>query len=213
VLVTPVSYGDSAYLGLPVPQDEPHDPSRVLQTAASMLDSPAAASLAARRLGHDWSAGRVRAAVAVEPQGQSNVVAVQANERGRRLAVRIADTFVSAALEQRRQDLRRRAARLIAELSKGGRAPRAFDRLYAVRAGIDPTFSPLHSATTPGSATGAAAWQILALALLAGIVVGTGAALVSERIARRARVHGDVVELPDHSSPPATRLKAPTPPS
>ena len=197
VLVSPVAYNDDSYVGLPVSQDTPRDPVRAVQTAAEMLDSPAAAAATARRLGDGWSAGRVRAAVTVEPRGESNVLAVQATASRARLAARIADTFARAALEQRRAELRRSAKQLLVRRNETGGPPaRQLDRLKAMIAGIDPTFSPLNSATTPSSSVATAPWRIIALALFAGVILGCAAALVVDAAARRGGTKDEVVEMP-----------------
>lgn len=198
VLVSPAAYDDDSYVGLPVPQDTPRDPVRAVQTAAEMLDSPAAAAATARRLGDGWSAGRVRAAVTVEPRGESNVLAVQATASRARLASRIADTFASAALEQRRSELRRLAKQQLdrSYVAIGVPPARRLERLKAAIAGVDPTFSPLHPATTPGSSTATAPWRIIALALFAGVILGCAASLVVDAAARRRGTKDEVVEMP-----------------
>jgi capsular polysaccharide biosynthesis protein len=201
VLVSLAAYEDDSYIGLPVLQDTPRDPVRAVQTAAELLDSPGAARATARRLGRGWTARRVRAAVSVEHRGESSVLAVQATASGARLAARIADTFARAALEQRRAELSRLAKQLLARRYETGSPPaRQLDRLKALIAGIDPTFSPLNSATTPSSSVATAPWRIIALALFAGAVLGCAAALITEVAAHRFRAQDEVVEMPGLAS-------------
>ena len=78
VLVTPVPFAQANYAGLPIIRDEPSDPARATQTAATMLDSPNAAAATARAIGDHWTEGSVQADITVQPIGGTNVLAVQA---------------------------------------------------------------------------------------------------------------------------------------
>ena len=202
ILVSPLSFGDTTYVGLPgVIRESTGDPTRAVQTAAAMIGSASAAALAARRLGTDWNAGRVRASVTVTPLGGTNVLAVAAtaNEAGR--AARVADTFTQAALEEHRQALAQQAPALIAglESAPGPPSPR-IGSLQAVSHGMDPTFSLLNAATRPSSPTGRPLWRILSTTLFAGLILGTGVALLSDRAMRRLRTRNELGEAPGGSS-------------
>jgi len=186
VLVTPVPSDDPNYLGLPVVRDVPSDPTRVFQSAAAMLDSPAAAAPTAQRLGDGWTAARVRSVVTVQPLGESNVVAVQASAARPTVAATLANTFIETVLAQRQAALRSQATALLARIS-GRRTlpPVPLDQLEAVSRGIDPMFSLLHLAVPPRRASGVSAWRALLLSLIPGFVLGTAAAMLADLIARR----------------------------
>jgi capsular polysaccharide biosynthesis protein len=197
VLVTPATFDDPTYTGLPVLRDTSADPTRATQTAASIIDSPAAATSVAQTLGRGWSVDRVRAAITVTPTGGSNVLAIQATADEGPLAARLANTFVRAALDQRRQTLSGQATALISQLKAAPRPPSADEigRLLAVSHGFDPSFVTLHDATPPRAPAGSGAGRIVPLALFVGLVLGTTAALLLEVVVRRARTEAEVVEL------------------
>jgi uncharacterized protein involved in exopolysaccharide biosynthesis len=208
VLVTPAPYDEPAYLGLQVPRDTPSNPTRVLQTAAVMIDSRPAAALTARRVARGLNAREVREAVTVEPRGESNVLAVQATAGSPRLAARIANTFARTVLEQRSQALRTQAATLLAQLKAGGGpSQRQYERLVTVRSGIDPAFSLLATAPVPTSPVGTPAWRVLVLSLVAGLALGVAAALLRDGVARRSSAQEELVELSTYPGP-ATPTKS-----
>src|SRR3954463_14913623 len=95
MLVTPISADDSTYLGLPLVRDT-GDPPRTLQTAATLIDSPRAAALTARRLGGNWTQRRVEKAVSVTPQGQSSIVDITATASKAGTSAHIANIYVHA---------------------------------------------------------------------------------------------------------------------
>lgn len=185
ILVAPVPQDDQTYLGIQVVRDSPGDPTRMVQTAATLIDNRQAARRAAGALGSGWTTGRVDAAVSVEPQGQSNVVAVTAEADGGRDAARVANAFAAGALATRNALVQRQiAAALTALEARTATAPAAqasalADRRTALEAaeGRDPTLSLAQTAAVPGSATGASGILVVVIALLAGLTLGTGAAL------------------------------------
>jgi Mrp family chromosome partitioning ATPase len=197
VLVTPVA-GDAATAGLPI-LTESVDPTRTLQTAASVLVSPRAAALAAQRLGGGRTPADVITDVAVEPQGDSNIVAVTATAPDAQLAARIANAYALGALAARREALGRQVDAQLAGVEARRKALGSADaataadlgtqatRLQAIRDGQDPNFSLLQTADVPDATIGAPAWMVVALALIGGFALGTGAALAIEYLDRRVR--------------------------
>ncbi len=192
VLVTPVPDDDSTFAGLQVLRDFAPDPARVFQTAAAIINSPSAAALAAQKLGPGWSSGQVRSAVSVEPIGESQLVGVQASAGNPGRAVRIADAFVSAALQLRSQALSTQAAALLATTDLKALPPAQADGLRAARRGIDPTLSLLRLAPTPGAPAGSPAWRILVLAVVPGVVLGIAAALLWGAFEDRSRAQRQI---------------------
>jgi capsular polysaccharide biosynthesis protein len=175
-----------------------------------MIDSSAAAAATSNALGPGWTPGRVASAITVTPLGGTNVLAVQAVAGQAKLATRIADTFVVAALTQRKASLITAATALVADLKAASHPLPAtqLDRLLAVSHGFDPTFSVLHLAGRSASAPRAAAWRVLSLVLFVGLVLGVGVALLIDLVIRR-RTGADVVELTIKSVP--SRKDAPRP--
>jgi Mrp family chromosome partitioning ATPase len=204
VLVSPLPQDDTTFLGISLLRDS-GDPTRTVQTAATLIDSPAAAALAASQLGRGWTAQRVRNAVDVKPEGQSNVLAVTASADDPVRAARVANVFTRASLAVRRDAIARQVAAAVAQTRKqlsarraaGERAGDIEARLTALEsiAGDDPTLSLSQSAVRPESATGAPTWLVILLAAIAGIALGTGAALLAELLDRRVRDDDELLRI------------------
>lgn len=202
ILVTPVG-GDPATAGLPILTDSV-DPTRTLQTAATILDSPRAAIVAAGGL-EGWSVGRLLDAVEVSAQGDSNVVAVTARSDSAASAIEAANAYAPATLEVRRETLveqvdaqmaglrAQREALGSADPTSSANLAAVIAQLETIREGRDPNFSLLQRATD-AEETGASRRVVLILALIAGAVIGVGAALVLEQLDRRMRDEDALVE-------------------
>lgn len=224
ILVTPTA-GDAATAGLPILTDSV-DPTRTLQTAATILDSPKAAVVAAREL-PGWSVGRLLNAVNVSAQGDSNVVAVTASSDSEASAIAAANAYAPAALAVRKDSLRtqvdaqlaglraRREALGDADPTSSANLAASIAELETIRDGRDPNFSLLQSATG-AKETGASKKLVVILALIGGAVIGVGAALALEQLDRRMRDEDALVEvypLPVLTRVPVVRRrKGETPP-
>jgi capsular exopolysaccharide synthesis family protein len=198
VLVTPVA-SELAPNGLPI-LTESVDPTRTLETASTMLISPRAAALTVERLDGAVDVADVMKSVKVEPQGDSDIVAVTATADRATLAARLANAYARSALEARRESLTEQAQAQVAALAEQRRAlgddpdpalaadlAQRSGRLQAIARGQDPNFSVLQAADVPGATTATPAWMVIALALIAGLALGTGAALALEHLDRRVR--------------------------
>src|SRR4029450_9475717 len=82
------------FLGLPVIRDS-GDPTRTSQTAATLLESPEAARAPATPLGAGWSEQKVPGAADLQPEGESNILAVTARADSSETAVNLANTFTA----------------------------------------------------------------------------------------------------------------------
>ncbi len=205
LLVTPLPQDDRTFLGLQLLRDS-GDPTRTVQTAANLVKSPQAAQITARALGSDWSTRRVLGAVQVEPQGQSNILAITAGADSAKLATRIANEFMSAALEVRARALRRQVTPLLSSLraraarsgSEGEAAAEMADRinqLETIRNGTDPTLSRSQLAEVPRSPAGAGPVIVIALALMGGLALGAGSSVLLELLDRRVRDQDEAIAL------------------
>lgn len=205
VLVTPVAE-ESVYVGLPsLVTSSSSDPSRTMQTATSILESPGAAALAASNLGGGWTKQLVAKAVSIQPRGESNVISITGSASGGAKASALAAAYARAALavhakllgdEARIQveQLQARARRLTAaESSEASQIGTQLAALSAVAAGHDPNFSLLQVPLAPGSPSGTSKSVILALALLAGLVIAVGAAVMTDYLSRRARDEDEIL--------------------
>jgi len=206
VLVTPVA-AEVAPNGLPI-LTESVDPTRTLETAATMLVSPQAAMRAAERLDGAADPADVMAGVTVAPQGDSNIVAITATAEQARLAARLANAYARGALEARQealaQQVRVQEAGLKEQRAALGPDPdpalaadlaQRAGRLQAIGRGQDPNFSLLQAADVPTATTATPAWMVIALALIAGLALGTGAALALEHLDRRVRDEAELAGM------------------
>ena len=189
ILVSPLPDNGGSDPRLPVLRTS-SDRTRAIQTAANLLDSPAAAATAADRLGKGWTPARVDAMVDVLPEGESDVLSVTASADDAALAARVANRI--RPLGARGPWPRARSGGRVAHLPDGGRAagekdpasPLALslaERLSDLRAlgnGVDPTLSLTRAAEPPSSTVGASRSLLALLGLLAGVAVGVGSALV-----------------------------------
>ena len=140
----------------------------------------------------------------VVPEGQADILAITAEASDPKVAAALANQFANAALRVRGQTIRQQIQAQIVQLQNrlrtvapGDTASKAaiagnISTLQGANKGTDPSLSLLQPAAVPGSPTGAPAWLVVALALLAGIMLGTGTALLIEMLDRRIR---DVEEL------------------
>jgi tyrosine-protein kinase len=194
ILVTPIPETERSLPHLPLLRAS-SDRTRVVQTAANLLDSPAAAELAAEQLGDGWTADRVAAATDILPEGESDILAVTAEADDPDLAARVANAFAQSALDARREAvapiLESRIAQLERELQAepDPSAPAAVDlaeRLATLRAlrsdEGDPTLSLTQRAEAPTSAVGPSRSILVIVSALAGFVLGLGIAIVVDML-------------------------------
>jgi capsular exopolysaccharide synthesis family protein len=199
ILFTPVPSDNEGANGLPVLRDS-SEPTRLSQTAASLLDTPQASILAATTMGRGWTSSRIREAVKVEPQGQSYIISVVAKATSAHLAQRLANAFVQSTLAARRKLLQGEAASLAPLLKEKvlssevvGQERKAL--VSALSQGQDPNFSLSQSAGLPSSPTDTPTWLVIALALLAGFALGSGAAVVTDTVSDRVRGSDELLSL------------------
>ena len=205
ILIKPVSADDPSFDGTDVLRWDPTESTRTVQTAASLIENPQAAELAAEKLGEGWDRARVQSSIEVEPQGESNILSITALAEGADLSARLANEYAAAALETRSARVKEQATAELERLreqeaqSLGGEAAAQLaertDRLNAAAANGDPTLSISQAAVPPGGPVGVPSWVVLALALLGGFTLGTGEALVMEVLDRRIRDEDELRRL------------------
>jgi len=220
ILVTPVSTDSTTVTGLPLLSDSV-DPTRTLQTAATVLTSPRASIVAAQALGRGWTASRVSHGVRVEPEGDSNIIAVTAKLPDRDDAIAAANAAARAALSVRAGTLHNQVDVQLASLKARRAALGASDPatsatlagqiagLEQIREGSDPNFL-LQQQATAAKPTGKSAILIVLAGLVVGLLIGTGAALLLEQLDRRVRDEQDVLArfpLPVMTRVPLTRRR------
>jgi len=204
LLVTPLPQEDETFLGLQLIRDS-GDPTRTVQTAATLVDSPATAGRAAEELGSEWSVSKVQDAVSVNPEGESNVLAVTATAGEPGEAARVANVFARSALGARAEVLADQAEKEIARLNAGleegpnGAGATAIeeriDQLESLTSAGDPTLTLSQKAIRPDSTADTPAPIILLLAAIAGLALGSGGALALELTRRQLRDEDEMQSL------------------
>ncbi|HYI98109.1 MAG TPA: P-loop NTPase [Thermoleophilaceae bacterium] len=205
LLVSPIPSDDQTLLGLPVVRDSPGEPTRAIQTAATLVESPAAARLAATRLGGDWSPGSVASAVEVEPQGQSNIIAITGQADTPEESARVATDYARASLEGRKALLAEQAAAALERLPAADAAGTTGDSPFAtiaerraslegIRENGDPSLV-LSQEASPGERTGPSAPLVIVLALFGGAALGIGAAILREMLDRSLRDESEALTI------------------
>jgi capsular polysaccharide biosynthesis protein len=196
LLVQPLPADDQSFLGLPVVRDT-GDPVRTMQTAASLVESQAAAARVAAQPGEDLTANEILDRIKVNPEGQSNILAVTATAGSADDAAQLANRFSRAVLAVRSAEIANAAGTLIDQLTAALQATPTTDgatradlagRLDQVNSVVrsgDPTLQLSQPAVPPTSSSGASAGLILLLALLAGFALGSCTALLMELATRR----------------------------
>jgi capsular exopolysaccharide synthesis family protein len=202
MLITPLAGDDTAFIGMPYVRDT-GDPPRTLQTAATLVDSPRAAQLAASRLGHGWTQAKVQSAVTVTPEGQSSIVDITGSSDSAKDSAHVANTFAQAVIDSRTRQLQPLIDRAMqstrAQLSRlAPGSPSAQTLAQRVRQledvrGDDPTIAISQVASPPVSASGIGTSLLAVLALIVGLALGTLAAFVVDLV--RPRRIADEEEL------------------
>jgi capsular exopolysaccharide synthesis family protein len=203
VLVTPLPDANDAFIGLQLLRESP-DPTRTVQTAADLVDSREAAIASADRLGPGYTAGQVQTDTAVTAKGQSNILAVTASAPSPRAAARLANVFTTEALNVRNRHVENQVDAALGQLrvrqaGANGAVERAqlaqsANQLETLKTTGDPTLSIAQEAAAPGAPVGAPAWLVIAVATLAGFILGCAAAMLIELLDRRIHDEDEVVD-------------------
>ncbi len=202
MLISPLPQDDKSYLGLQMLRDS-GDPTRTAETAATLAESPIAATIAAEKMGPGWNPQRVLDSISVQPEGQSNILAITATADDPKEATVLADTFAQSVTVARDRALDAGVKRALenaqANLDRQGTSPdRAsiltVDRLNNLLSTGDPTITFSQRAATPTSPIGAGAPIVIPLALIAGLVLGAGTAALFDLANRRVRDEAELVQ-------------------
>jgi capsular polysaccharide biosynthesis protein len=185
ILVSPVSNDDAAFTGLPVIRESVE--SRSVVTVARLLRSPQVADDVRRRLGLDLPREELLEQVEVRPQEQSNIVTVVAEASTPAEAARIANGFADALIAQRKAHFERSLRNVLERLSASGGAagPARSERIATLRGLLgegDPTLQIASRAVEPSKPSWPRPALSLAVALLAGLLIGMGIAVALEMI-------------------------------
>ncbi len=187
LLVTPVSGDDPTLADLGLIR-ESADPTRDVETAARLATTIDVAERVRQDFGFDASAQGVLKDVRAEPIAQSNIVAIVAEGGSPEEAQALANAFAAAAVDARTASLHDQIAEILPGLrARIGGAPSAdlaarVARLEALASSPDPTLRLETEAALPTSAASPRPLLTLAGAILAGLVVGIGAAFALQAL-------------------------------
>jgi Mrp family chromosome partitioning ATPase len=205
VLVSPVSSNTTAYSGLTVVNDDTSDPVRPFQTAASLLTSRNAALTTADTLGASWTQLKVEQAIAVLPQGESDLLSVTGTAGSPSAAERLTNVYTVDALSGHLATIKAQAQILVSQLVAQQKSLPTSDTVDAttiaqqlvalrtVAAGHDPNFSLVEQAPLPTGASGSSKKLIVILGALAGLMVAIGTAAAVEHLNRRVRDEDEIL--------------------
>ena len=207
VLVEAVPQEDQTFIGLPVIRDT-GDPVRTAQTAASLLQSRTAADRAADEFDGDLSGREIfEERIEVNPEGESNILAVTASAGTPGDAARLANGFTRAALDIRSEQLQEDADLLIDQLEarleatpKDDQVTRAdlaarLEQIRLVESEGDPTLVLSEEAIPPTEARGTPEPIVLALALIAGLALASGTVFLLDLLTRRVRDEDEAMSI------------------
>ncbi len=190
--------------GIPVIH-EAVDPSRTVQTAASLVESREAAERTAEKLGGGKTADGILTDVEVRPEGESSILAVTGTAESADEAAKIANAFAEESMAVRDATVNAYVAKAIANLeTRVAAAPAGASReelestladLESQRGQGDPTLSIAELATPPGEAAGASAKLVIILSILCGLAIGCAIAVLLELTDRKVRDEEDAQSL------------------
>jgi capsular polysaccharide biosynthesis protein/Mrp family chromosome partitioning ATPase len=203
VLVTPVP--SQNFVGIPLFRET--DLSRSVVTAARIVTSPQVVDGVKERLNLDVGRGELRSHVSVTPQEQSSILTITGKAATPEEAARIANAFANVLIAQRTQELQREVRAAVARLSRQvdrlrarGAATEATalaDQLSTLRTLIgarDPTLQVVSRAVAPEAAAWPRPVLSLAVASLAGLLLGLGIAIGIELVNPLVLRETDVVD-------------------
>ncbi len=201
--LAPLAQWDETFLGTTLVRDA-GDPKRTATTVAALLDSRDAATTAAQHLGNGWTPEAVDTAIKVAAEQNANVIDIVSTTRDPDSAVRVAQEFAKATLDERWRTI---AAELDARIASVPPAPT--DTIAARRqtivdvrqGGTDPTLRMDSTSPAVENARQPVALTV-GLAAAGGLFIGVlAAAGIIEMRRRRRSANGKVPETVTDAEP------------
>jgi succinoglycan biosynthesis transport protein ExoP len=203
VLVTPIP--SQNFVGIPLFRES--DLSRSVVTAARIVTSPQVVDGVKRRLRLAVSRRELLSHVGVTPQEQSSILTITGKAATPEEAARIANAFADVLIAQRSRELQREVRAAIARISRqvktlqaqgaGAEATALADQLSALRTLVgarDPTLQIVSRAVPPEQAAWPRPVLSVAVALLAGLLLGLGIAIGIELVNPLVLTETDVLD-------------------
>ncbi len=193
LLITPVPADDPVLASLGLPRASA-DPTRDVETAAALAESIDVAERAQEDLGTTQSARSLLGDISADPVASSNLVTITASDSTPEGAADKANAFARATVEDRTDALHEQIDRILPQLQGGDAALTPDDTVAAqiaqleiLRAGEDPTVRVETEALAPQAPASPRRLLTIAGALLAGLVLGVGAAFTAQTLDPRLR--------------------------
>ena len=189
VLVTPISGADDTFLGIGVLREGVE--SRSVLTAARLIQTPQVADAVAEQLDGELGRDQLLASIEVEPLQQSNIVTITAEADSAATAAEIANAFAEEMIDQRTivfqreleatlERLQDRLDTIPASQRDSGEAVAIQERIGGLSALVgarDPTLQISSQAVPSSEPSWPKPTLAIAVAFLAALLLGTGAAI------------------------------------
>jgi capsular exopolysaccharide synthesis family protein len=206
LLVTPIAANDETFVGISVLRETTQ--SRSVVTAARLIKTAAVANGVKKKLGLQLSTGRILGDIEVKPQEQSNIVTIVATAGSPSTAANLANGFAEELIAQRSDQFQRELSAVLARLrsrldaipstqANSGEAVAIEQRLGELASLVDakdPTLQISARAVPPGSPAWPRPVLSVAVAFIAALLLGTGAALGLEFFNPLVRREDELVE-------------------
>jgi capsular exopolysaccharide synthesis family protein len=206
VLVTPIAANDTTFVGIPVLRETTQ--SRSVVTAARLIKTHSVAQGVKDRLHLDKPTGRILASIEVQPQEQSNIVTIVATAGTPKAAAALANGFANTVVAQRSAIFQKQLNAVIQRLqgdlnatpssqANSGESVAIQQRLGELASLVgsdDPTLQVASPAVPPAAPYWPRPVLSIAVAFLAAVLVGAGAALALEFANPLLRREDELVE-------------------
>ncbi len=208
LLISPIDATNSFTVGLPVLHSSA-DPTRDALTAASLITTPQVAQAVNSALHLHQSAGQLLGAVTATPLGQSSLISVQATSTSALRAQHIANEFAQqvillrttalhAALAQEIPGLRAQlASETPAQRNSNASLAAELGQLELLARSPDPTITLAATAGLPPAPFTPRTKLAIAAGVLAGLLIGIGAAFLFDILDPRLRREEQIREIFD----------------
>jgi receptor protein-tyrosine kinase len=205
LLISPIDNADNTYVGVNVFRSVSADPTSNVLTLARYSESLSTAQIVKRNLNLRDSPESLLGRISAVPLSQTNIVSIHASASTPLLAARLADAFANATLQRRTAQIQSDVAKVIGRLQEQiGRSnsnsstsiAALQDRVAALRSLVglpDPTVSVLNHAEVPTTPNKPSLQLVAIASVLAGLLLGFGAALLNDSGGGKIRREDDLV--------------------
>lgn len=216
ILVTPLAGNDEVFIGIPLIRESGQ--SRAVLTVARLIKTPGIAEGVEDRIATTKSRDELLNSIEVTPQEQSNVATVVASADNAQEAAAIANGFANELIDQRTEAFQRELVAVIersqARVDAIPPAQRGFGETVVIQqrlgqlAGLvgarDPTLQVSSAAVVPEVPSWPRPLLSIAVALLAGVLLGAGVAVGIELVNPRVKREDELIL--EHRLPILTRV-------